>query len=315
MTGRGSIVIKGRLDYVKNLIDTDQTFLDGLVESTAGTCPFCPAAVGSKSPMFPPELAPEGRIRVGEVICFPSLFAHDDFNAVVVPTPNHNLTLDKFTVPMLRDGFKACLIYFQKAEAYAKKKLHTTIGMNFLPPAGSTIAHPHIQALASDMPLHGVEELQHQSQEYYNQNHSNFWIGLVETEKVLGQRYLGRIGNVDWLIPFAPFGFCDVQGVVSNRSSLSAISDMELEELANGLVRVLRFYHENGIRSFNAAIYSGFGEDSEKSFRVSMRVVARYGYKTRFVSDIWALQYLLGEREVSEAPEETCLRLKSYFVG
>jgi hypothetical protein len=90
---------------------------------------------------------------------------------------------------------------------------------------------------------------------------------------------------------------------------------MELEELANGLVRVLRFYHENGIRSFNAAIYSGFGEDSEKSFRVSMRVVARYGYKTRFVSDIWALQYLLGEREVSEAPEETCLRLKSYFVG
>jgi len=313
LTGRETIVIKGRLDYVKTLIDTDQSFLDALVESTAGTCPFCPAAVGSKSPMFPRELASEGRIRVGEAICFPSLFAHDDFNAVVVPTSNHNLTLDKFTIPMLRDGFKACLIYFQKAALYANRDLQTTIAMNFLPPAGSTIAHPHIQALASDVPLHGVAKLQLRSREYYEKNHSCYWQDLVETEKELGQRYLGRVGSVDWLVPFAPLGFCDVQGIVSNHATIESLSDAELEDIVKGMVRILRFYQENGIRSFNTAIYSGFGKDSEKNFRVSIRMVARYGYKQRFVSDIWALQYLLEEREVSEAPEETCLRLKNYF--
>jgi galactose-1-phosphate uridylyltransferase len=313
LTGRGSIVIKGRLDYVKSLIETDQTFLDELVESTRSTCPFCPAAVEGKSPQFLPELAPEGRIRVGEAICFPSLFAHEDFNAVVVPTPKHSLTLDNFTTTMLRDGFKACLVYFGKAEAYARKKLHAMIAMNFLPPAGSTVAHPHIQALASDIPLQGVAELQQRSKEYFESHRASYWEDLVLTEKELGERYLGGIGCVDWLTPFAPFGFCDVQGIVSGKAAISSLSNSELEDLMIGLSKVLRFYHENGIRSFNAAIYSGLSEESERNFRVSMRIVARYGYKPRFVSDIWALQYLFGEREVSESPEETCTRLKKYF--
>lgn len=313
LTGRGSIVIKGRLDYVKNLIETDQAFLDELVESTRGTCPFCPQAVANKSPKFIPELAPEGRIRVGEAICFPSLFAHEDFNAVVVPTPKHDLTLNNYTPVILRDGFKACLTYFAKAEAYAKKKLHAMIAMNFLPPAGSTVAHPHIQALASDIPLQGVAELQQQSATYFANHGSCYWEDLVRTEKKLGERYLGRIGSVDWITPFAPLGFCDVQGIVSDTASLSSLSESGLEELASGLSKVLGFYHENGIRSFNAAIYSGLGEESANSFRVSMRIVARYGYKPRFVSDIWALQYLFAEREVSESPEETCSRLKNHF--
>ena len=313
LTGRGSIVIKGRLDYVKNLIDTDQSFLDGLVESTRGTCPFCPEAVASKSPKFVPELAPEGRIRVGEAVCFPSLFAHEDFNAVVVPTPTHGLTLNNYTPSILRDGFKACLTYFSKAEAYAKRKLYTAIAMNFLPPAGSTIAHPHIQALASDVSLQGVAELQERSASYLANNGSCYWTDLIETEKELGQRYLGRIGNVDWVVPFAPFGFCDVQGIVSDTATLSSLNEHGLEGLVNGLSKILSFYHENGIRSFNAGVYSGYGDVAEKSFRVSIRVAARYGYKPRFVSDMWALQYLLGEREVSESPEETCIRLKHHF--
>jgi len=315
LTGKGSIVIKGRLDYVKNLIETDQTFLNELVESTRGTCPFCPEAVASKSPKFLPELAPEGRIKVGEAVCFPSLFAHEDFNAVVVPTAKHGLTLDNFTPIMLRDGFKACLSYFEKAEAYAGKKLHAMIAMNFLPPAGSTIAHPHIQALASDVPLQGVGELQQRSREYFEDHGSCYWEDLVLTEKELGERYLGRIGCTDWLTPFAPLGFCDAQAIVSDKASILSLSDSAIEDLVVGLLKVLRFYHENGIRSFNAAIYSGLGDQSKREFRVSMRIVARYGYKPRFVSDIWALQYLYGEREVSESPEETCTRLKKYFLN
>ena len=313
LTGRGTIVIKGRLDYVKNLIDTDQSFLDELVESTRNTCPFCPEAVASKSPKFLPELAPEGRIRVGEAVCFPSLFAHEDFNAVVVPTPTHSLTLNNYTPTVLMDGFRACLTYFSKAETYAKKNLHTMIAMNYLPPAGSTVAHPHIQALASDLPLQSVAELQERSSAYFANHGSCYWTDLIDTEKELDQRYLGRVGSVDWAVPFAPFGFCDVQGVISDTASISSLSERGLEALTTGLSKILSFYHENGIRSFNAAIYSGYGDDAEKSFRVSIRVAARYGYKPRFVSDMWALQYLLGEREVSESPEETCVRLKPRF--
>lgn len=77
--------------------------------------------------------------------------------------------------------------------------------------------------------------------------------------------------------------------------------------------RILGFYYETGVRSFNLVIYSGpFGESLDY-FDVGLRIVSRYGYKPRFVSNTWAFQYLLGEQEVYEAPEETCAKLKKYF--
>jgi galactose-1-phosphate uridylyltransferase len=311
LTGRSSIVVKGRLDYVKSFLETDQKFLDELVLSTKNTCPFCPEAVASRSPKFIPELAPEGRIRVRDAICFPSLFAHEDFNAVVVPTPEHGLSLLDLSPRILEDGFAACLLYFERVKKYAKQVSQMMIAMNFLPPAGSTIAHPHIQALASDLPLQGVAELQQSSSSYFKDRGSSYWLDLIETEKQIAQRYVGETKNVSWITPFAPLGFCEVQGIVRDKFTVATLSVNDLANLANGLGKVLRFYFETGIRSFNFAFCSG--GDEKAGFNVLVRIVARYGYKPRFVSDIWALQYLFGEREVSESPEETCSRLKGYF--
>ena len=311
LTGRSTIVIKGRLDYVKGFIETEQRFLDELVQSTKDTCPFCPAAVASRSPKFIPELAPEGRIQVRDAICFPSLFAHEDFNAVVVPTPQHAISLLDLTPKILEDGFAACLLYFEKVKQYAKQVSQCMIAMNFLPPAGSTIAHPHIQALASDLALEGVAELQQHSSSYFKENGRPYWLDLIQIEKELGQRYVSEIDNVSWVTPFAPLGFCDVQGIVRDRFTMTSLTAKDLTNIAKGLSDVLRFYFENGIRSFNFAICSGVEEDT--GCNVLVRTVARYGYKPKFVSDIWALQYLFGEREVSESPEETCSRLKGYF--
>jgi len=311
LTGRGSIVIKGRLDYVKNLIETDQKFLDELVQSTMGSCPFCPEAVATRSPKFIPELAPEGRIRIRDAICFPSLFAHEDFNAVVVPTPQHGVSLLGLSPRIFEDGFAACLLYFEKVKLYARQVSQMMIAMNFLPPAGSTIAHPHIQALASDLPLQGVAELQQRGDSYFKEHGSSYWLDLIETEKQNGQRHVAEIGNVSWITPFAPLGLCEVQGIVCDKSTIASLSGNDLANIAKGLTNVLRFYFETGIRSFNFAIYSGIND--ETGFNVLVRIVARYGYKPRFVSDIWAIQYLFGEREVSESPEETCSRLKGYF--
>ena len=313
LTGRSCIMVQGRLDYIKNLIETDSHFLDELVQSTQHTCPFCPGAVATKSPKFTPQLVPEGRIRVGEAIGFPSLFAHEDFNAVIVPTPRHRVSLVDFTPVMLRDGFQVCLQYFSKVKEFSPRSRHCTIAMNFLPPAGSTVAHPHIQALASDIPLQAVTELLDHSKTYFKENGSCYWTDLIETERLLGKRFLGGTGNITWVTAFAPLGLCEVQGVIPGKSSFTSISEQDLTELADGITRVLRFYHETGIRSFNLAMYSGPLDESENSFNVVIRIVARYGYKPRFVSDIWALQYLLNEREVFESPEETCRSLKKYF--
>lgn len=313
LTRKGVIVIKGRMDYVKKFIESDPDFLGGLVQSTLADCPFCPDAVLRKAPKFIPEISPEGRIQVGEATCFPSLFAHNDYNAIVVPSRSHALGLDQFTSSMLADGFRACLQYFERVKAVAPEAKYPAIVMNFLPPAGSTITHMHMQALASDVPLQATSELLESSRSYFEKHGSSYWMDLIETEKQLGVRYLGKTGNVHWITPFAPLGLNEAQAVIPNKFSLDQITDDDIKGLAAGIVKVLMFYHDTGVQSFNGAMYSGPLQGAENYFRVGFRIVSRYGYKARFVSDIWALQYLLGEHEIYESPEETCLKLKQYF--
>jgi len=313
LTGRRVLVSTNRLEYVKRFIESDTGFKEGLAESTKETCPFCPENLEKSAPKFPPDLVPEGRIRFGEAVCFPSLFAHDDFNALVVPTGKHNLKLNEFSEAMLVDAFGACMEYFSRVCISSPHVKYPAIAINFLPPAGSTIAHPHIQALSSDIPLQAVAELCRASVEYEQKARVNYWTDLVDSERSLRLRYLSSFEGVHWLTPFAPFGLNEAQAVVSRRSNFGQLVSEDWHGIAEGMIRVLRYYFDVGVGSFNAVIYSGALDADIEPFRVNARIVSRYGYKPRFVSDVWALQYLLGTQEVYESPEDTCTRLTSYF--
>jgi len=312
LTGHSVIVSKQRMDYVKRFIQSDAVFMDEFVRSTEANCPFCPDAVERNAPKFPPDISAEGRIKVGEAICFPSLFAHQDFNALVVPTQQHRIQLNEFSPQMLLDAFKACLTYFRRVCSASPAVRYAAIAMNFLPPAGSTIAHPHVQALMSDIPTQSVTKLIESSQSYAK-NGTDYWTDLVETEKAMGVRYITDMRGVHWLTPFAPMGLNDVEGIVCGKPSFDALSETELYGLADGISRVLKYYHDTDVRSFNAVMYSDQMGQSADYFSLSTRIVSRYGYKPNFVSDVWALQYLLNEQEVYESPEETSVKLRKYF--
>lgn len=313
LTGRRVMVLKGRLDYVKRFLESDQTAIDALADSTQQSCPFCPDSVEKRSPKFPPEISADGRIYTGEAVCFPSLFAHGDFNAIVVPTRSHKVALNQLRPNMFVDAFKACIEYFYRLHEWRPEVKNNAIIMNFYPPAGSTIAHPHIQALASDLPIQATDELLAASTAYFQEHRTSYWSDLVEVEEQVGERYLGRIGRVNWLTPFAPRGMNEAQAIVSDACNLISLSHQDLDDIAKGIVRVLEYYYDMGVRSFNFAVYSGpFGENADH-FDLNVRIVSRYGYKHNFVSDVWALQYLLDEQEAYEAPEETCSRLRRYF--
>jgi galactose-1-phosphate uridylyltransferase len=312
LTGRSVIVLKGRMDYVKRFIESDAAFIEELFKSTEANCPFCPSAL-EKAPKFIPEIDPEGRIQVGQAICFPSLFAHQDFNAIVVPTPSHRLQLNEFSPSTLFNALKACLRYLEKVRASQPKVRYATIVMNYLPPAGSTIAHPHLQVLASDIPFASVSMLLEASKVYFQTYGSNYWLDLIETERRLKERYAGSVGSVHWLTPYAPRGLNEVEAIVPGKSSLDQLSDEDVSGLAEGAFRVLRFYYDIGVRSFNAVFYSAPLGERIDYFNLGFHMVSRYGYKPRFVSDVWSLQYLLSEQEVYESPEETCSKLRKYF--
>ena len=313
MTGRRVIVSRQRYEYVKRLVESVPEFIDEFVQSTEASCPFCPERVEKSSPKFPSEICSEGRIRVGEAICFPSLFAHEDFNGIVVPTKLHRIQLNEFSSKMLSDALKACLTYFDRVHAAFPDVKYAVIAMNFLPPAGSTVAHPHIQALASDVPFQAVANLVDASRSYAVKERSNYWHDLIETEKRVGTRYLRNLNGVDWITPFAPVGLNEADAIAFGRPNFNRLSDTELNSFAEGIVKVLKYYYDIGVRSFNTAIYSGPLDETDDSISVMARIVSRYGYKPKFVSDVWTLQYLLGDQEVFEAPEELCARLMRYF--
>ncbi|HXZ98627.1 MAG TPA: hypothetical protein VED24_04595, partial [Candidatus Acidoferrum sp.] len=224
-----------------------------------------------------------------------------------------DLKLNEFSAPMLTDAFKAAIAYLKRVRAWKPEVKYSAIAINFLPPAGSTIAHFHVQVLASDIPFRSIEELLRASEAYAMQNGSSYWKDLIDAEQRLGSRYIKRIGNVHWIAPFAPIGLNEVEAVVSERPTIDQLSDTDIEGLAEGTVRVAKFYYDIGVRSFNLAVYSGPLGESLDYYDVGLRIASRYGYKPRFVSDAWALQYLLGEHEVYDAPEETCRAVREYF--
>jgi len=313
LTGDQSIVLKGRLNYVRRFFETDERFLFQCADETKGSCPFCPLSVETSTPRFPPEIVEEGRIKAGEAVMFPSLFAHVEYNAVTVLTRRHLLQLDEFTPELLRNGLTTSLTYLRNVHAKDENVRYAAATLNYLPPAGSTVIHPTMQTLASSIPFRKVRDLLDSSRVYFERWRANYWNDIIEAEKKRGERYLGRVGSSEWLLPFSPHGFYEVDAVLPGKVSFLDFTEDDLSNLAEGLSRVLAFYKKSGIWSFNVALFSGPLGFRLNHFAVNARVVARYGFRQRWVNDMWALPYLLQEPEVFDAPEALKTGLSEYF--
>ena len=313
LTCRGSVVLGGRRDYVKRYFQTDEKLLDEAARQTRGSCPFCPEKAGKSTPRFPGELVPGGNIQVGEARTFPSLFAHSEFNAVTVITNSHYLRPREFTTGILTDAFEASTRYLGFVHQRNPEVRYGAVLMNCLPPAGSTVVHPHMQALASDHAFDMLAELDIKAREYLDSYGVNYWRDLVVNEEKRKERYVGLIGGSDWIMAYSPTGSDEAWGIVCDCADLTSISRIALSDLANGLARVLRFYDYLGIRSFNAILFSApFGESSPHG-AVILKVASRYGFQSQNVNDVWGLRYFLDEGEVFDSPEDVATGLRKYF--
>ena len=105
-------MLKGRLDYVKRFIESDETAIDDLANSTLEGCPFCPSSLETKAPKFIPEISHEGRILARVKPYAFQFFAHEDHNVVVVPTRSHRVPLNQIQPAMFADAFNACIDIF-----------------------------------------------------------------------------------------------------------------------------------------------------------------------------------------------------------
>lgn len=313
LTGRNTTVIKEMLKYVSKFLGSDEKLLNSLVEKTRVNCPFCPESVKEKTPMFTQDFLKEGRIFVGDAVVIPNLLGHAERSILVVLSKEHYLELKDFVPKLIFDGFKGGLTYLKRLSEVEPSIRFPVFIFNYLPPAGSSIFHPHMQVLVRDRPFYLAKLLLEKSKAYYENNESSYWSDLTSKERS-GERYLFGIKGVEWFVPFAPLrGANEVQAIVKDKSNLLELNNKEWLGLAEGISKILQFYHKERYVSFNIILTSGPMNQHLNYFDVNLRMISRPGIQASSFTDAWALPYLLWDGEAIEEPELFAERITKFI--
>ena len=313
LTGRNTTVIRGMMNYVEKFLGSDSEIVQSLVSETKRTCPFCPENLWEKTPMFPKDFICEGRISSGNTTIIPNLLGHAECSVLAVISRNHYLNLNEFSSVLLKDAFIGGTKFLKILKEKNEKLKFPVFVFNYLPPAGSSIFHPHMQILVRDRPFFLVDLMLRKSREYFDKYGSSFWQDLINIEHG-EKRHLFSDGTVEWMVPFAPLrGINEVQAVVKGKSNFDEISESEWIELSEGFSKILSFYHKQGYKSFNAIIVSGPLNEHNDYFDVNLIVISRPGIQKYSFTDSWAVPYMLWDGEAVEEPESLAKKIRNYL--
>jgi len=287
---------------------------DKLTQGTAEICPFCPDKVMTVTPCFPGELVEEGRMVSGDKIIFPNIAPYDGLSAVAVMSGRHFVPVSDLKPDFVGSNFAFCLDFFRRVHATAHpESVYHIINWNYMPPAGSSLIHAHLQVFATSNAPNLLRQELEASKAYYREHGVAFWSELVRTEESRGERFLGRFGRSAWLTPFAPMGVAgDVMGVVEGVNSTLDLTDKDIADLAEGLCRAIAAYDEMGIYSFNMNFFTSVQGDGSFLFHLlfSPRTFFNQSLGT---PDVGALRNLYNESLCMAFPEEIASRLRPYF--
>ncbi len=289
----------------------DFELIKDLEEKTKPNCPFC---VANKSgTRFPKDFVKEGFFRQGDSLCVPNLFSKAIIDGVcIINLKKHCLSAKEFNEVDFYNSLKVCKEVIERAKNVIGFKNHI-LGMNFLHPGGSSVPHPHLQVHVRQVEYSGLRRLLDLSKKYFEENGHNYWKVLVRTEKENKERFVSKIGTVDWVVPFAPSHQKEVWGIVEGKSSLYDFTDKDLESMAIGISKVLSFYEDEG-NTFTFALLSSPEIGVNDSFYAQIRLCARPALKSLYSNfDTWFDPMFVGDDVHTQSPEEYVKNLRKYF--
>lgn len=291
----------------------DPPNLDALVKRSLEIgCPFCKEAIDHETGKFPAELVPDGRIQRGKAVVIPNIVPYDTYSAICLFSDAHFIPLDGFSPELLSDGFLACQDFFRKVLSTNPDVIYFSINWNYMPAAGSSLVHPHLQPIAGETPTNTQKEIMRASHEYVTHHVTHYWRDLVEREKELGERYFGKTGRVAWIAPFVPTGlFPDAMAVFRECPDLFELEEKDFYDFSCGLVKVLQFYKSLGIYSLNLSLFSG--PKGQPTVWTHSRITPRSFPRPIGNSDITYFGMLHKEPISVMKPEVMASRLKPQF--
>lgn len=287
---------------------------ESLVSGTEDWCPFCGEKVIQVTPCFPKDLIPEGRMRKNGMTLFPNLAPYDTIGAVATFGTRHFIPMTEFTAEHIAEAFGFALDFFRRVHASGHpESVYHIINWNYMPPAGSSLIHPHLQVFSSSSAPNLMRDEIGASKAYQRANGTSYWDDLISIEKESGQRYLGQIGRSHWMTSFAPMGVAgDVLAIVDDVCCTLGLTDTDLADLSTGLARLMAEYDKMGIYSFNMNFFTA--AETDDHFRLHLIFSPRTFFSQKLgTPDVGALQHLFNESVCMAFPEEINILLKNAF--
>lgn len=274
-------------------------------------CPFCPDVLEESTPLFPEELVPGGRVVKGEASLIPNLLPLDKYAGVSVLSHAHYIAIEDLTAERMADAFYAAQQFIKMIARFDPLVNYYYINWNYMPPAGSSIVHPHLQVNCGEVPTNQHRVQMEACRKYYEKNRSHFWPDFIEAEQKLGERFIGKKGPTYWFMSYVPQSFLpDIWCIVGEQSSLCDLEEDELFPVIKGLSKILKYFSLENIFSFNMSLFFVREDDY---FRINGRVCPRLLTREIGNSDQTYFQTIHKEPYSVWPPESVCQRIREIF--
>lgn len=308
--------LTGRTSHIAHLgvIKPQPLDLDELdSKEVRARCPFCPDKRKQFTPKFLPDTFPAERLERGEALVVPNIAPYDSVSAVTIITGQHIVPLEDFTAKRISDAVGASLEFLQIVQGKRPELPYKLLCWNYMPPSGSGLIHPHMQAFATRFPGNLYQNEFDAARKYCRETRRIYWQDLIDAEKRAQERYLGCTGRAHWLSAFAPLGMIgEIIGIFPDVYALEDFTSDVLEESTDAFMRIFEYFKKQGISSLNASIC--FGPQEEKFFPAYWRVIPRtYLNLHEKPADANFFQMLLREPISTVWPEDFCRAVKPFF--
>jgi UDPglucose--hexose-1-phosphate uridylyltransferase len=278
--------------------------LAAFAAETQASCFFCGPRVEQVTPKLPPAIHPEGRIKRNQALLFPNLMTYSQYSSVSIYSRDlHFLPLERMTGRLVADNLGVQVDFIEAVMRFDAQATWASINANHMLPSGSSLFHPHLQSSVDPVPSTMQKLLSEVEAERFRD--------YLETEKRLGERYLGSTGAAEWLVSFAPQGFNEVRALLPGMASPAQLSSQHLEELGEGIARVLNTYGELGFQSFNLAIFGA--PPALDGYMLNLRLVCRSNLQPLYRSDVTYFERLHWQAMVDGSPEMLAKRARERF--
>lgn len=222
---------------------------------------------------------------------FPNINPYAKYSSVCA-FKKHYIEVGEFSPELIQSNLQLAIEYINKVKKMDDSVRYASINWNYMMPAGASILHPHTQVVADAIPTTYMRKASNEKFEKYID------------EELKRERYIKRIGSIGLFVPFVPFGFNEVFGLIEEEL------EHAIEEIAKAVSSILSYYHSIGRNSFNFSLYYSM----ENEFPLHFRMITRQNMARYYRNDAMFFERLHFETILERKPEEIAKEIKGFLI-